>query len=309
MKGEVMDAQTPTAKKFAQLTRRLLQYRFILMALVMAMAGFLLIVFRDQFPHSEYWRDFGIAILTAGTIGLVVELYTRRQFETLIADRILEAIETSSLTRGLDDLKLVLSLRNELTSLGLRKIHKERSKIDFASFLDEAEPKSEIRLLGVSLMSFASDRMRDQIQKKLDEGCAIKLLILDSESAFVQRRAVEEGRGYEDIHDDIEAFDKLHRKFIRDVVREPLRKNIELGHYDSAPTYMIVSTNRAMIVGFYLREGRGGLFPHLELEAKEGGIYISFLRHFDSLWAARKERVVEGGEPMKLRRSAGLHSN
>jgi hypothetical protein len=305
MEGEVMDTQTPSVKKFAQLTRVLLRYRFILMALVMAMAGFLLIVFRDQFPHAEYWRDFGIAILTAGTIGLVVEFYTRRQFETLIADRILDAIESSSLTRGLDDIKLVLSLGNELTSLGLRKIHTVRSNIDFGSFLDEADPESEIRLLGVSMMSFASDRMRTHIQEKLDEGCTIKLLILDSESAFVQRRAVEEGRGYEDIHDDIEAFDKLHRKFIRDVVPEPLRKNIEIGHYDSAPTYMIVSTNRAMIVGFYLREGRGGLFPHLELAAKEGGIYISFLRHFDSLWAARKEaRVVEGEEPLKLQRSA-----
>jgi hypothetical protein len=306
MGGEFMQEQTPSAKNtLAQLKSGLLRYRFILMALVMAMAGFLLIVFRDEFPGPEYWRDFGIAILTAGTIGLVVELYTRKQFETLIADRLRDEIESSSLTRGLDDIKLVLALGNELTSLGLRKIHPTRSNIDFGSFLEEAKPESEIRLLGVSMMSFASDRIRAQIQKKLDEGCTIKLLILDSESAFVQRRAVEEGRGYEDIYDDIEAFDKLHRKFIRNVVPEQFRKNIELGHYDSAPTYMIVSTNRAMIVGFYLREGRGGLFPHLELEAKEGGIYVSFLRHFDSLWAARKEsRTVESEETPTLRQSA-----
>jgi hypothetical protein len=307
MDGKSMEPQASVKNSLAQLKSALLRYRFILMALVMAMAGFLLIVFRDQLPHSEYWRDFGIAILTAGTIGLVVEFYTRRQFETLIADSILDAIERSSLNNRLNDINQLLSfgneqnrllsLGNELTSLGLRKIHTVRSNIDFGSFLDEAERESEIRLLGVSMMSFTSDRMRTHIQKKLDEGCKIKLLILDSESAFVQGRAVEEGRGYEDIHDDIEAFDKLHRKFIRDVVPEHLRKNIELGHYDSAPTYMIVSTNRAMIVGFYLREGRGGLFPHLELEAKEGGIYISFLRHFDSLWAARKEsRAAQSAE-------------
>ena len=310
-----METQASVKNSYTQVVAALLRYRFILMALVMAMAGFLLIVFRDQLPHSEYWRDFGIAILTAGTIGLVVEFYTRRQFETLIADRILDAIETSSLNNRLNDINQLLSLgkehnrllslENELTALGLRKIHIVRSDIDFARFLDEAEPGSEIRLLGVSMMSFTSDRMRAHIQKKLGEGCIIKLLILDSESAFVQRRAVEEARGYEDIHDDIEALDKLHRNFIGNLVPEHLRKNIELGHYDSAPTYMIVSTNRSMIVGFYLREGRGGLFPHLELEAKGGGIYISFQRHFDSLWAARKEsQAAQGEEPLKLQSGA-----
>jgi hypothetical protein len=300
MEGKSMNAEPSSVKKrLAQLKSTLLHYQFLLMALVMAMAGFLLIVFRDRLPHSEYWRDFGIAILTAGTIGLVVEFYTRRQFEMLIADQILDAIERSSLAPRLDDIKLLLSLGDELTALGLRKIHKDRSSVDFAHFLDAAEPGSEIRLLGVSMMGFTDDRMRTLLVKKLEEGCTIKLFVVDSKSESVQRRAADEGRPFEDIHDDIEALDRLHRSFISHRVPEHLRTNIELGHYDSAPTYLIVSTNRAMIVGFYLRGARGEHFPHLELEAKGGGIYLSFLEHFDSLWAARKElRSVQSDEPL-----------
>lgn len=307
MGGELMTTQLPSVKEsLIELKDSVLRYRFIILALVMAVVGFLLLVFRDRLPYPEYERDFGIAILTAGTIGLVVELYTRRQFETIITDRLLNAIEASSLSPKLEKIALLLSLGNELTSLGLKRIYALRSDIDFAIFLDAADPGSEIRLLGVSMMSFISDRMRPHILKKIEEGCTIKILVLDSESDFVRQRALEEGRSFEDIHKEIEATDILHRSFIDYVVPAHLRKNIEFGHYDSAPTYLIVSTNRAMIVGFYLREGRGMHFPHLELVAKGGGIYISFQKHFDSLWAVRKEaKVVEVDEPVKLQ-SVGM---
>jgi hypothetical protein len=284
-----MNAEPSPVNVIPALKSLLLRYRFILMALVMTMAGFLLIVFRDRLPHAEYWRDFGVAILTAGTIGVVVELYTRKQFETLIADRIVVAIESSSLTPRLDDINKLLSLGNELTSLGLRKIHTLRSPIDFAGLLEAADPGSEIRLLGVCMMSFANQPMQTLIQRKIEQGCTIKLLILDSDSEFVKLRALEEGRSLADIRVEIEATDRLHQNFIEVRLPQELRENIELGHYDFPPTYLIISTNRTMIVGFYLREARGELFPHLELEAKGGGIYIWFLRHFDSLWAARKE--------------------
>ena len=265
---------------------KLLRSKFVIMALIMTLAGSLLIAFREVLPHAEYWRDFGIAILTAGALGLVVELNTRKEFETLIGDRVNEAIETC---QKLQDIERLLCLGNELTAIGLRKLHTSRFSIDFNEFLKAADPGSEIKLLGISMTTFGHEQMRELLRKKLAQGCTIKLLILDSESQFVALRALEEHRDPAQFRKVIEAADTMHRFFIGS-------KNIELGHYDSAPAYFMVSTNRAMIIGFYLREGTGGHFPHLELEAKEGGAYMQFVKHFDSLWNARKEVPVVQGE-------------
>jgi hypothetical protein len=284
----------PQPSVLPQLKSLLLQYRFIIMALVMAMLGFLLIVFGKDWPPEEVWRDFGIAILTAGTLGLGIEFYTRRQFETLIADRMVEAIETSSLTIRLDNVHRLLPLGNEMSSLGLRKIHTINSPaIDFVSLLEAADPESEIRLLGVCMMSFTNGPMQMLLQRKVEQGCKIKLLTMDSESEFVRLRALEEVRTLEDIRVEIESANKLHRGFINFRIPPNLRGKIELRHYDLPATYLIVSTNKTMIVGFYLRRGRGELFPHLELEAKGGGIYASFLQHFDSIWEEPKQAPVE----------------
>ena len=278
----------------SQLKSLLLRYRFIIMALVMAMLGFLLIAFGEHLPHGEIWRDFGIAMLTAGTLGIGVEFYTRKQFETLVADHILEAIEKSSLPPKLDNLNHLLFLGNEMTSLGLRRIHTISSPaIDFFGLLEAADPGTEIRLLGICMMSFTNGPMQMLLQKKLAQDCTVKLLTMDSESKFVQLRASEEGRNLEDIRVEIESTNNLHRSFINFRIPTDLQKNIELGHYDLPAAYLIVSTNKTMIVGFYLRTGRGEYFPHLELETKGGGIYTSFLNHFDSLWDVRKKAQID----------------
>ena len=282
-----MTAQPSVLSQFKSL---LLRYRFIILALVMVMLGFLLIAYGTNLSHGEIWRDFGIAILTAGTLGIGIEFYTRKEFETLIADRILDAIEGSSLPSKLDDLNHHLFLGNEMSSLGLRKIHTiDSPAIDFFSLLQAADEGTEIRLLGVCMMSFTNGPMQMLIHRKLAQGCTIKLLTMDSESEFVKLRAVEEERSLEDIRTEIQATNNLHRSFINNRIPAKLRDNIELRHYDLPPSYLIVSTNKIMIVGFYLRKGRGELFPHLELETKGGGIYGSFLQHFDSLWEASKQ--------------------
>jgi len=181
MDGEVMTVQPPV---LSQLKSLLLRYRFILMALVMAMLGFLLIAF---VKNGEIWRDFGIALLTAGTLGIGVEFYTRKEFETLIAERILEAIEGSSVPSKLDDLNHLLSLGNEMTSLGLRKIYKSNAPaIDFYGLLEAADEATEIRLLGVCMMSFTNGPMQSLLHMKLAQGCTIKFLTMDSDSEFVK---------------------------------------------------------------------------------------------------------------------------
>jgi hypothetical protein len=181
-----------------------------------------------------------------------------------------------------------------MTSLGLRKIHKSSDPaIDFYGLLEAADEATEIRLLGVCMMSFTNGPMQGLLHTKLAQGCTIKFLTMDSDSEFVKLRAEEEERGLEDIRTEIHATNSLHRNFINLRIPAKLRQNIELRHYCLPATYLIVSTNKTMIVGFYLRRGRGEQFPHLELEAKGGGIYASFLQHFDSLWEAAKQAPLD----------------
>lgn len=293
--------ETQQMPVLTQLKSILLRYRFIIMSLIVSMGGFLLILLKERMPFSDIARDFGLAFLTAGTIGLTVEFYTRRQFEALVVDRIGDALEASSITSRLDGINELLLLGNELRSLGLMKIHLTRPD-DLSRFIQAADPETEIRLLGVCMMSLTGDPTQKLLQRKLEEGCIIRLLTLDSESEFVRQRAIEEGRDDDDIRTDIMASDKFYTNFIRHRIPEKLRPNIEVGHYYEAPMYFLVSTNRAMIVGFYLRGGRGELFPHLELEAKGGGIYVPFIKHFDSLWAARKEiQGISGSDQLRTR--------
>jgi hypothetical protein len=281
--------ETPQMPVLTHFKRLLLQYRFIIISLFVSMSGFLLILLKERMPFSDIARDFGLAFLTAGTIGLTVEYYTRRQFEALVVDRMGEALEACSITSRLAGINELLFLGNELRSLGLRKIHLTRPD-DLLPFIQAAGGDTEIRLLGVCMMSLTSHPAQDLLQRKLEEGCFIRLLTLDPDSEFVTQRAIDDGLKdeYDYIRTEIKASDHCYTHFISH--RHPdLRPKIQIGHYDEAPRYFLVSTNKAMIVGFYLRGGRGELFPHLELEVMGGGMYEPFIKHFDSLWAARKE--------------------
>lgn len=277
----------------AKLKKAILRYQFIILGVVSAVTGFFLIVFAGRFADPEIARGFGIAFFASGSVGLLIEFCTRRHFEDLMSDHVRIAIEGSSWGPRLDAIKSLLSFGEDLRVLGIREVKRDRSAFDFSHFIQQAKPGSEIRLLGVCMMGFTNAPMQTLLKKKLGEGCTIKFLIIDAASEFVKQRALEEGREYEDIRVDIESSDTLHKNFIEHRVPQELRQNIELGHYDSAPSYFIVSISTSMVVGFYLREDRGEEFPHMELEIKEGGISATFQKHFESLWATRKEAVAK----------------
>lgn len=272
-----------------QLRSAIHRYQFILLAIIVGGVGIWLIVYPQKSPFPNIARELGIAFLAAGSIGLVLEFYTRRQFLDLIRQEIVDAVDRSTLSKRIDETLARGSLGGDLRELGVRRIHRNRNAIDFAKLIEEAESGTEIRILGVCLAGFMDRNTQVLLEKKLGEGCNIQLLIIDPESKFVKHRAIEENRSYEDIKQDITAADKIHENFILRRLPEKLRSQIELGHYDSAPAYFIFCTHITMIVGFYLREGLGEFFPQLEVEIKEGGIHSFFGKHFEALWSARRE--------------------
>jgi hypothetical protein len=265
------------------------RYRFVILAALVGGLGAILISRQSRFPAPDVARDFGIALFAAGTIALAVEFYTRQQFRDLLQEEVREAVNSSSLSVRLNEVIAVGSLGGDLRELGVRRIHRNRNQIDFLKLIKEAEPGTEIRLLGVCLAGFMDRNTQMLIEQKLRHNCTVKLLILDPESEAVRVRAVDEQRTYDDIKQDIEGAEEIHNNFIKNRIRKELRNRIYLGHYSSVPAYFIFCTNSTMIVGFYLRSGLGEFFPQLELEIKEGGIHLPFNAHYESLWNERRE--------------------
>lgn len=260
------------------------RYQFLILAIGVVVFGIFLIAAPESSPFPQVARDLGVAFLAAGTVGLALEFYTRRQFRDLVTEDLRSAVDSSSLASRLEEMLSLASLGGDLRELGVRRIHRNRNAIDFSRLIEEAEPGSELRLLGVCLAGFMDRQTQVLIEKKLRDRCSVRILILDPESDFVKLRAIEENRTYDDIKKDISGAAEIHANFIENRVAQAVRSQIRLGRYDAAPAYFIFSTHNTMVVGFYLREDLGEFFPQLELEIKEGGIYRSFDQHFESLW-------------------------
>ena len=271
------------------LLQRLHRYEFVALTLIAGGAGAALIAFQHQFEKFDVARDFGIALFAAGTIGLAVELHTRRTFRALLRDDFKKAIDTSSLTKTLADVLAVGSLTGDLRELGVRRVYRTREHIKFAELIAKADPGTELRFLGVGLSGFVDRNTQGVIENKLSQNCSVKFLILDARSDAVAEHGAAENRPSEDIKKDIEGAQILHDTFVSKRMAQSLRSQIELGHYTSVPRYFIFSTTQTIIIGFYLRGLLGELSPAIELEIKEGGIHHAFSRHFDLLWDSRIE--------------------
>lgn len=172
--------------------------------------------------------------------------------------------------------------------LGIKRIYRDCTEIDFLGLLRSAEAGTQIDLLGIIMTNFNNRALQNSLEEKLKLGCKARMLLLSPNSKFVEQRAKEENRDSQEWRDELVAVNKSHRNFINRLSEE-VRKNIELGHYDAAPTFSVYVIDKTMLVGFYLRENQGAYLPYLELDIKENGIYEPFLKHFEAMWKSREE--------------------
>lgn len=273
----------------SMLLQRLHRYEFVALTLIAGGTGAALIAFQHQFAKVDIARDFGIALFAAGTIGLAVELHTRRTFRALLREDFRNAIDASSLAQMLADVFAVGSLTADLRELGVRRFYRTREHIKFAELIEKADSGTELLFLGVGLSGFVDRNTQGVIENKLSHNCSVKFLVLDARSDAVAEHGAAENRRTEDIKKDIEGAQILHDTFVSNRLAQNLRSRIELGHYASVPRYFIFSTTQTMIVGFYLRGLLGEFCPAIELEIKERGLHLAFRRHFDLLWESRME--------------------
>jgi hypothetical protein len=285
---------------------RIHKYRFLILAMATFFIGLLLLIFAERL--GEVWRDLGISMIVAATVGLGVEFYTRREAEKVVTEHMKEVVKEEIVRKALKpgfDMLADLLQDSSLRSHGVRQIYMNRLQNDFFHYVEAAEPGSDIRLLGISMSRLAVFEAQGVMSAKLREGCQIKLLLLNPRSEHIVKRAAEEGWDATEFHHDVESWGVRHRAFVQRL-RPELRQNMELRLYDAAPDYFVVDNGKSMLVGFYLRTCSGEEVPHLELEVRDDGAYLPFRRHFDSLWASAEHDSVVFVERRRQRKSVPM---
>ncbi|MGH0036979.1 MAG: hypothetical protein ACQGVK_18280 [Myxococcota bacterium] len=153
-------------KVMSQLRAAVHRYQFMALALIVGGLGIWLILRPERYPSPDVARDLGVALLAAGTISLALEFFTRRQFQDLVRDDLRKAVDSSDLSVKLDDMLALVSLGGDLRELGVRRIHRDRNAIDFSTLIEEADPETEVRFLGVCLSGFVDRPSQVLLQKK-----------------------------------------------------------------------------------------------------------------------------------------------
>jgi hypothetical protein len=295
------------SRNFRDLLKRLSLSRFIQLGLASLVFGIAFMAVaeaaHDPTKPSSIWlhlsRDIGIALMVAGTVGIGAEFVARKEgmelVETVVRESLEEVVEPK-----LDELKgLIRSDRFRI--LGVRDVFPDRSENSYREYIKEATPGNEIRLLGISMGYLASKDVQEDIRHKLDAGCTVKLLLLNLDSQYHLKRAVEEARQLEGT-----SFEEQRsiRAFLRDAslwssvyedfagnLSPELSRRFKLRYYDAPPGFFLIDNGSKMLVGFYLRGCSGDKCPHFEL-TKGGAAYDKFSSHFDLLWKWPEELVT-----------------
>jgi hypothetical protein len=181
----------------------------------------------------------------------------------------------------------------KLRALGIKHIHLKRGEIDFVDFIAKTKPTNEIRMLGITMRDLQSHEARSAIERKLNSGCNVKLMLLHRNSRFVKERANDEIRGthkwrtWTSWRTELIEFDELHQRYIAELPSK-LQRKIKLAHFDAVPTFSLFMNGKTTIVGFYLSGKLGVASPYIELDSTRGSLHTVFENYFNYLWANRK---------------------
>jgi len=213
--------------------------------------------------------------LTAATIlnitaGVVTFLLTQQIVYALIAVVILEAIAI-----GL----LYWQLKRKPKLVGI--IDYARTFAEGPSVVEIAQSVStEFIFWGISAKSMLSnDEFREVMMKKSKGNCIFKFMLLNPESQFVAKKALEEGDTAIGWKNEIEA-NLLRLKQLKD----EHHLNIEVRLYDQFPVFRVIFSNsNLMYFGWYPIGLQGIRSPLLIVQNNQGALYQPVRLSFNDL--------------------------
>lgn len=166
----------------------------------------------------------------------------------------------------------------------------EHDRFDQGGFIDRMrETHRNIRILDTwTLLLEARNRMRTftAMREALDQGAAIRVLLLDPNSAAAQQRAEELERRQIDVAAQI--MDNLRQLYLfRDQLDSPeMKSRLKVCVYDASPSIQLYQWDDRALISFFPIGKVSFDVPQLEVDmASPWGQFVD--RRFDELWDHR----------------------
>lgn len=251
--------------------------KWVLAALSLTIIGTIILIQYHYFsePWNSILREFGVALIIAGTVSLVYELFLRLS----LARTILE----------------LLQFTKSLLDAGLKSVNIKNNSSSSLKFLQSINPK-KIRLLGITTDYYFSggegNELYDEIKKLLIRKCEIQILMLHPDSLHVSSREEEEKRT--NAYKDETLREKLIRTFNSRLNLQKDYPNLKLKLYKMSPLCsMTILDDRIMKFTPYLYQVLGLRSPTFEIENLETEVCIfdSYQKHFENIWIEAEERT------------------
>ncbi len=251
--------------------------RWVIAALFLTVIGSIILFRYYVFPEpwSSFIREFGVALIIAGTVSLVYELFLRLS----LAETILELVE----------------FPKSLMEAGLKSVNKKDNKGASLKFLQSVTPK-RIRLLGITTDYYFKEEGDDLYEEIVEKDirkkqCEVQLLMLHPDSPQTQLR--EEDEEKTDRYKDETLRQRLIIIFNKRLRLHNRHPNFKIKLYKSTPLCsMTILDDRVLKVTPYLYQVLGLKSPTFEVENKDGEacIFEAYEHHFDNLWNDAEER-------------------
>jgi hypothetical protein len=242
-------------------------------------------------PLGSLVRDFGFAILIAGSAGVGYEYMLRNAFSKEVKWTLTQIINERS------------AELDQLRRAGVKTVYR---RLAHATLIDRFEEASKsIRILQTWSGDF--NNIGDTLARAAIRGCEIKILLLNPESSQAKQRGKD--LGYVDskvvetlIRNDLEVLRKCALRCGKHV------SNIRIKLYDATPVIPIYGYDDTNVMGVYWHQMHSQEGAQLEVEVYDPELDTEYhhskkyfaeavTEHFDAIWNSEGTKELKWKEP------------
>jgi Domain of unknown function (DUF5919) len=262
-------------------TRRLLR---LALALLLLPSGAVLVLLAgaDTSALAMLSRSIGVSVIAAGAVAAFREVIMSRletdETANVVAQRVVEQLATGG---DASAFKLLSPVRRGYSGYNQWALDTERRDMFFAgrSVLHRIQENFKTRRLGP---------VEAVLARKVQEGCAVRILLLDPRSDLVSRLAHEEGQTPKHLLGDLAASLGVCERTYGEVQRiagshlgSPAVLDIRV--YDEVPYFAYHRMGDDVVVGFYFTTMLGSTSAAYMVSDEE--TRRAFGQHFESVFA------------------------
>lgn len=251
----------------------------IIISIVSVVIGAILIIIASYQGNlisvlkEEILKEIGIALIIIGIASLFYEQFLRMKMIDIVANIMNDFYENKCEFKS-------------IKRLGLKNLYRTSADNEIINVATK-----EIKLLGITTDYYFRNVGGNHFRTLLDlvtQGCKLKILMLNPKSIHVYYRGIQENDA--NLKSAIESSFNSKIIFINGLPQNS-KQNVEIKFYNSPPHCSMTIIDDCLIrVTPFLDNKVGLLCPTSDYERKPGGIFDSYLDHFNELW--NKKRLL-----------------